>query len=581
MATSQKTPRKSTSTRKKTPPLDPVTRYARAVVDGDILAGPHVRAACARHLDDLINAPARGFHFDIETVERVIGFYKDVLRLNGGEFENVPYELLDWQAFIVGSVFGWKNKSGYRRFRVAYVETAKGSGKSPLAAGVGLYGMLADKEARAEIYAAATKKEQAMVLFRDAVAMVDQSPALSERMVKSGVGQNVWNLAYHAQGSFFRPISADNGASGPRPHIALLDEIHEHPSGHVVEMLRAGTKGRRQALMFMITNSGSNKQSVCGEYHDYGAKVAAQQVENDSFFAYICALDEDDDPFNDKSCWKKANPSLGITIQEEYLQEQINEALGMPSKEAIVKRLNFCQWTGAENPFVSEHVWKATEDDTEINLYGRRCWGGLDLASSQDLAAFVLLFEPDYDDPFYRMLFWFWLPEDGLVEKEKNDRVPYHAWKDKGYLNVTPGKAIDKKAILFHIAECCSEYDVQAIGYDRWRIKDLLKIGDDEGVELPLKEFGQGYKDMAPAVDEFERLLTGGQLRRPTHPVMTWCAANAVVTVDPANNKKLDKSKSRGKIDGMVAAVMAAGSMVRVDENEYPVIGGDYEVFSV
>ena len=176
----------------------------------------------------------------------LFGFYRDVLKLNGGDFEGVPFHLLEWQAFIVGSLFGWKTEDGYRRFRVAYIETGKGSGKSPLAAGVGLYGLTADNEARAEVYAAATKKDQAMILFRDAVAMVQQSDALTSRIRTSGTGQNIWNLAYLKKGSFFRPISADDGASGPRPHVALLDEIHEHKNGSIVEMMRAGTKAERK-----------------------------------------------------------------------------------------------------------------------------------------------------------------------------------------------------------------------------------------------------------------------------------------------------------------------------------------------
>lgn len=235
---------------------DPVGNYARAVVKGKILAGPHVRAACQRHLDDLKQAGQRGFFFDRKAAERAIGFFRDVLRLNGGEYEGKPFTLEGWQAFIVGALFGWKSDDGYRRFRIAYIETAKGSGKSPLAAGIGLYGLVADGEARAEIYSAATKKDQAMILFRDAVAMVDQSPALSRVLGKSGVGQSVWNLSYLKTGSFFRPISADDGQSGPRPHIVLIDEIHEHKNGYVVEMLRAGTKSRTQALIVMITNSG-------------------------------------------------------------------------------------------------------------------------------------------------------------------------------------------------------------------------------------------------------------------------------------------------------------------------------------
>lgn len=553
MATRKRQPSRTSS--------DPVTRYARNVTSGKIVAGPHVRAACLRHLDDLEHGPARGLRFDTALVKRAVGFYRDVLRLAGGEFEGLPYELIDWQAFIVGSLFGWIDAAGFRRFRVAYIETAKGSGKSPLAAGVGMYGLVADGEPRAEIYAAATKKDQAMVLFRDAVAMVDQSPELSRRLHKSGVGTNVWNIASIQTGSFFRPISADDGQSGPRPHIALLDEIHEHRTGYVVEMLKAGQKGRRQPLMFMITNSGADKRSVCWEYHDYGAKVAAQQIEDDSFFAYVCALDDTDNPFKDKSCWPKANPSLGITIPERYLEDQITQARGMPSKESVVRRLNFCQWTEADAPWISSQAWFAAEDKSAaVQLRGRRCWGGLDLSSTQDLTALVIGFEPTADDPYWRYLSWFWLPGDGLHDKADRDRVPYMAWRDAGHLVALPGSAINKLAVLKQASEIAAEFDLQAIHYDRWRIEDLKMLMDQEGISLPLAPFGQGFKDMAPAVEEFERRLVGNTLRHHGNPVMTWCAANAVVVSDPAGNRKIAKDRATGRVDGIVAAVMATGA---------------------
>ena len=541
---------------------DPVTRYARGVVAGKIVAGPHVRDACRRHLRDLEDGPARGFFFDREAVARAIGFFRDVLVLNGGEYEGTPYEPLGWQSFILGSVFGWKGPDGYRRFRSAYVETGKGSGKSPLAAGIGLYGLMADGEARAEVYAAATKKDQAMILFRDAVAMRDLSPDLALRLVKSGVGENAWNLAYHQTGSFFRPISADDGQSGPRPHIALLDEVHEHRTGQVVEMLRAGTKSRRQALMFMITNSGVSKTSVCWEYHDYGAKVAAGQIEDDSFFSYICALDEGDEPFKDEDCWHKANPSLHDGLPGvKYLREQVREARGMPGKESIVRRLNFCQWVEAEAPWIGSDVWFSAQDkDFDPNgLLGRRCWGGLDLSSTQDLTALALLFEPSDADPQWRLVVHFWLPNDGLHDKADRDRVPYIVWRDAGYLHTTPGRAIDLLYVATQAAEIASLYDLQSIGYDRWQIEGFKQLLGREGISLPLEPFGQGFKDMSPALNEFERLLISGHLRHGGNPVMTWCAANAVTVSDPAGNRKVSKEKATGRIDGIVAAIMAAG----------------------
>lgn len=550
---------------------DPVTTYARQVVAGKIIAGPHVRDACRRHLKDLEEGPARGIFFDIGAAERAIGFFSDVLRLNGGEYEGLPYDLLLWQRFISGSVFGWKGPDGYRRFRSAYVETGKGSGKSPLAAGIGLYGLMADGEARAEVYAAATKKDQAMILFRDAVAMRDLSPDLALRLVKSGVGENAWNLAYHQTSSFFRPISADDGQSGPRPHIALLDEVHEHRTGQVVEMLRAGTKSRRQALMFMITNSGVSKTSVCWEYHDYGAKVAAGQIEDDSFFSYICALDEGDEPFKDEDCWHKANPSLHDGLPGvKYLREQVREARGMPGKESIVRRLNFCQWVEAEAPWIGSDVWFGAQDkgfDAD-QLYGRRCWGGLDLSSTQDLTAMALLFEPSQADPNWRLVSHFWLPNDGLHDKADKDRVPYISWRDAGYLHTTPGRAIDLLYVATQAAEIASLYDLQSIGYDRWQIEGFKQLLGREGISLPLEPFGQGFKDMSPALNEFERLLISGHLRHGGNPVMTWCAANAVTVSDPAGNRKVSKEKATGRIDGIVAAIMAAGMAMGAHEEE-------------
>ena len=540
---------------------DPVTSYARRVAQGKIIAGPHVREACKRHLRDLEQAPERGFFFDLEAVKRITGFYRDVLRLNGGEYEGNPYELLPWQAFIVGSLIGWKGADGYRRFRVAYIETAKGSGKSPLAAGVGLYGLIADGEPRAEIYAAATKKDQAMILFRDAVAMVDQSPELHGRITKSGIGQNVWNLAYMQQGSFFRPISSDDGQSGPRPHITLLDEIHEHKTGYVVEMLRAGTKSRRQAMSFMITNSGTDKRTVCWDYHDYASKVAAGQIEDDSFFGYVCALDENDDPFKDESCWHKANPSLKDGIPGlKYLREQVTQARGMPGKESIVRRLNFCQWVEAEAPWIGSDVWFGCQQEYDpALLIGRRCYAGLDLSSTQDLTALALVFEPDQDDPYWRLMTYFWLPNDGLHDKADKDRVPYLAWREAGHLETMPGRAINKLAVAKRLAEVASLYDLQEVAYDRWRIEDLKALLEQEGISLPLSAFGQGFKDMAPAVDEFERLLLDKQIRHTGNPVMTWCAANAVVQTDPAGNRKVSKEKATGRVDGVIAAIMAIG----------------------
>lgn len=595
------------SRRKAAAPLDRATAYAQRVLAGEVIAGPHVRAACARHLRDLADGPARGLIWNLAEANEAIAFFEEVLRLNGGEFEGLPFILDGWQAFVVGSIYGWQTehpkKGTIRRFNMVYIETGKGSGKSPLAAGVGMKGLVADGEARAEVYAAATKKDQAMILFRDAVAMADQSPELQSRLIKSGVGEQVWNLAYRATVSFFRPISADEGASGPRPHVGLVDEYHEHKTNAVLGMLQAGWKSRRQPFTFVITNSGAGLQTPCGLEHDYACKVAAGTKENDAYFSFVCGLDKGEDPFEDEACWPKANPSLQFNDLPglDYLRKQVTNARGLASKEALVRRLNFCQWTAALNPWLSAAVWDPCQlDYTAAQLRGRRAFGGLDLSSTTDLCAFTLLVEPAdpaitqrwiawavakalFDalpdanpDPGaepprgepYKLLAWAWLPEGGpdttLAKRREKDRVDYPTWAKQGFLEVTPGAAISKRFVLQRVAQICAGFDVPHIAADRWRLADFQQQAADDGITLPeLHPFGQGYQSMSPAIEAFETAILNCTIAHNGHPILTWCAANAVTTSDPAGNRKLDKAKATGRIDLIVAAVMAHGCVLK------------------
>ena len=275
--------------------MDAVQQYAADVVAGKVVAGRPVRLACERHLRDLETGHERGLTWDWDAANHIIEFFAEVLFLNAGKNEGKPFVLEASEAFIVGSLFGWKGEDGFRRFRVGYVEQGKGSGKSLIGAGVGNYMLTADGESRAEVYSAAVDRNQATVLFKHAVAMVDQSPELAAVIHQGGGHGRVYNLAYEAENSFFRPISSEHrggrGKSGPLVHCALLDELHEHPTNSMVEFMRAGTKSRDQALILMLTNSGTDRNSVCYHYHEYALRVLAQQEENDSFFGYVCSLD--------------------------------------------------------------------------------------------------------------------------------------------------------------------------------------------------------------------------------------------------------------------------------------------------
>lgn len=531
---------------------------------GEIVAGPLVRAACKRHRRDIEEQAKRGLVWDLKAAQHAIGFFRDVLRLNGGEFEGAPFELQGWQKFIVGSLFGWKTTEGFRRFRVAFIEIGKGNGKSPMAAGIGLYCLVADGEARAEVYAAASKKDQAMILFRDAVAMVDQSPVLRASIRKLG-GAQPWNLTYAAKGSFFRAISSDDGQSGPRPHCALLDEIHEHQDATMVEMLRAGTKRNQNALIFMITNSGFDRETVCWQYHVKAREVVEGTIEDDSFFAYVAGLDEGDQ-WTDEKVWPKANPNLGVSIPLSYLREQVREAVTMPGKENIVRRLNFCEWTEAENAAISKERWDAVQHDidSELDEYaGRECWGGLDLSLAKDLTAFALVFPMPWGglDAFV----WFWTPAETMAAREIE--APYTRWAREGHVIPTPGRVVGYGFVAKHLADAAQRFDIKSIAFDEYRIPALVAELEEIGFgHLPLTKHPQGFRKnsenelwMPASVNAFEKALLDEKMRIRRNPCLTWNAAGVVYEQDAQGNRKFNKRKARGRIDGIVALAMATG----------------------
>lgn len=614
--TSSRKPRKATAAR--APKDDRVTAYAKAVVAGKVIAGPHVRNACRRHLQDLKKAAARGLTWNKMTAEealrpnakkpldRVFGFFSEVLRLAGGQFEGRPFELEPAQAFIVGSLFGWRRKDGTRRFRRAYIEQGKGAGKSPLAAGIGMYGLVADGEARAEVYAAASKKDQAMVLFRDAVAMVEQSPKLRSRITKSG-GNPVWNLAQMETASFFRPISSDDGQSGPRPHIALCDEIHEHRNGTVIEMLERGFKSRRQPLLVMITNSGSDRNSVCWQEHQHGTRVAAGtmtpddeftyvgEVIDDETFAYVCALDKDDDPLEDPSCWKKANPLLGVTLTEDYLAGVVRQAKAIPGKLNGILRLHFCVWTDAETAWMGRPALEAVLADFDpLEHAGKRLFGGLDLSGSQDLTAAAFCVETGtvsvprgtemVELPTYDAWVEAWTPKDTLVERSLRDQAPYEVWVKGGWLNAVEGRNIRLDFVAARLAEISVDYQMELLAYDRYAYRKLEMELDALGLTFPQAEHPQGgvrrAKPTEQQVEEarmrseeppqglwmpgsvlaLETLILERRIRLRRSPVLISAVMSAALERDAFDNRWFSKRRAVNRIDPLVALAMAVGA---------------------
>ena len=445
---------------------------------------------------------------------------------------------------------------------------------SPLAAGVGLYGLVADGEAGAEVYSAATTKDQAGILFRDAKAFVDGSAALRRRLV---VDRN--NIAYATKNSYFRPVSSEHrGLDGKRPHIALIDEIHEHPSAMVVDKMRAGTKGRTQALIFEITNAGYDRHSICYQHHEYTEKILEGTIENDAWFGFMSGLDvcekctadgrsipddecPDCDSWKDESKWIKANPGLDIIIPRKYLREQVAEASEMPSKENIVKRLNFCIWTESVTKWLSMEKWNACADPVDADaLKGRTCYAGLDLSSVSDITAWVKVFPPEKIGGKYQVLCRFFIPEGNMRERSRKDKVPYDVWTKQGFITTTPGDIIDYAYVLDTIKKDAEEYDIAELAFDRWGSQKITTDLQDMGFEVEGKrsliQFGQGFASMSAPTKELEKMVRAGEIAHSGHPVLTWMISNTVVKTDPAGNLKPDKEHSTERIDGVVALIM-------------------------
>jgi phage terminase large subunit-like protein len=577
-------------------PTDRPTAYAVDVVEGRIVAGPHVRNACRRHLKDLEDAHERGLHYDAAEAAKVIRFFETKLRLNGGQFEGLPFKLHPAQAFKIGSLFGWKRADGTRRFRRAYIEEGKGNGKSPFAAGVGLYGMTADGEAGAEIYPLASHRDQAMVLFRDAVKMVRYSPDLAQRLTFSGGEGREYNIAWLKTGSFMRPLSRDAGrtGSGPRPHFGLADEVHELADRAAMEMVERGFKFRRQPLLLMITNSGTDRNSVAFEEHEHAIKVAAGHVDaltdptfigepiDDTTFSYVCSLDDGDDPLEDSSCWIKANPLLGVTITEEYLAGVVAQAKAMPGKLNGILRLHFCVWTDAETAWMTRATLEPRIADFEIDEHkGKSVYLGLDLSEHRDITALGAVVRVG-ENADGKSLFdgWIeaWTPRDTMAARALRDKLPYEAWVHEGHLHAPQGESISYLHVAQRLVEYDRDFDIPLAAYDRFAFRRFEEDAATTGLSLNFIEHPQGGVKKGKALDGMteglwmpgsvrllEELLLEKRIRLKRNPVLISAMMSAVTEEDRWGNHWLAKTRSVNKIDAAIALAMALGAAMAME----------------
>ena len=525
---------------------DTAKRYIADVLAKRLTVCKWVRLFCRRHMNDLQHGSERGLYFDEKAGARILRFF-DFLRHSIGEYAGKPFVLSAWQQAYLWVLFGWKRADGLRRFRISYLEVARKNGKSSMASGIALYLLEGDGEQGAEIYSAATKRDQAKIVHGEAVRMVRASKALSSRITLRA--DNMFDLKTNSK---FEPLSSDyNSLDGLNIHGAIVDELHAHKTRDLWDVLETATGARRQPLIFAITTAGVSRQSICREQHDYLEKVLDGSVEDDSYCGIIFTLD-DNDAYEDDRVWVKANPNLGISAKYEDLQKKLIKAKEMPSELNAFLRLHMNVWTQAENRWIDPDAWALCSGRTEIErLRDEPCFGGLDLSSTTDLTALVLKFPRTGD-----VLCWFWIPEDNIVLRERRDRVPFSAWVRGGYVETTPGNVIDYEYIKDRIRKVSKEFrGLKELGYDPYMATQIAIQLEEEGYNVvPVR---QGWVTMSPALKQLEKEYLGKELKHGDNPVLKWMAANLVVKQDSAGNYTPDKAHSIDRIDGIVALCVA------------------------
>ena len=539
---------------------NPVDDYARAVALGTLPAGKYHRLACVRHLKDRAreNTPGFPFRFELPRADRFFRF-AERLKHYKGEWAGKPIRLSPCQKFRLGSVFGWVHvETGLRRFSTAYNELPRKQGKSLEAAVVALYVTFFDGEPGAEGYCIATKRNQAKLVFNDARQLVVSS-GLRTRIdvLKSNLSR--WKTAQKLE-----PLGADaDSTDGLNPSLIITDEFHAHKNRDLIDVMESGTGARRQPLHFQITTAGDDPVSPCGDQHDYATKILEEVLEEDastlSFFAFIAHADVDDD-WLDERTWQKANPHYGISVKPDDMRKLALKAKNMPAAAAEFKQKRLNLWVNTDQPWLSMEGWRqgqgklAREAFLQL-LLDRPCYVGIDLSSKIDLAAVAALFEPFGEDPRWRLLVEAFTPADTLDDRARRDRAPYGRWVEEGWLRKTSGNRIDYNALEACVRELDERFDLQGVGIDPWNAGNLVNDLTAEGfhvVEIP-----QTFAHLSAPSKEFEADVLDGHVDANSNPLVTWCASNAVVQRDGKDNIQPIKKRSRGRIDPIVAAILA------------------------
>lgn len=513
--------------------------------------------------------------FDPEEATTAVAFFSECLKFTEGERAGTPFELEPWQQAIVANLFGWKRENGTRRYREAFVYVPRKNGKSCLLAGLVLHEMFCGGEPGAQLYSAASEREQAALIYRHAAQMVAQEPELSVRCVC----KPSMKVIERTDGAWcmYKALSADAFTKhGLSPSFVVVDELHAHPNRELVDVLLTGTGARRQPLIVYITTADYHRESICNEKYDYACRVRDGLHSDPAFLPVVYEATADDD-WKSPDTWRKANPNFGVSVSEEYLQRECEKAQAIPAYENTFRRLHLNQRTETDVRWLPMDAWDecgtaSTVDEMESRLSGRMCWGALDLSTKVDITAWVLVFPPQDDGDKWAVLPRFFVPSANATKREHRDRVPYALWERQGYLTYTEGNVVDYEFVKAQVLDDARRFDIQQIAFDPWNATQIALQLSDSGANTI--EFGQGYKSMSEPAKELEKLVLSRQIEHGGNPVLRWMASNVSIDIDPAGNVKPSKKKSTERIDGIVALVMGLGVAMVGDQQSWYQPGG-------
>lgn len=498
-------------------------------------------------------------HYDKKKADRAVTFIENLCHTKG-KWAGTPFWLLPWQEQLIRDIFGIVKPDGNRQFRTAFVEICKKVGKSELAAAVALYLLYADNEPSAEVYGAAADRQQASIVFDVAKQMVEMSPALMKRSKLMGATKRIVN---YSNAGYYQVLSAEvGGKHGFSVSGLVFDEIHTQPNRQLYDVLTKGSSDARQnPLHFIITTAGNDRHSIAYELHTKAVDILEGRRVDPTFYPVVYGLKDDED-WEDEENWYKVNPSLGYTVDIERLRDAYREAKQNPVDEVTFKWLRCNMWVSSTVAWIPDAIYMRGNESIEAaSLEGRDCYAGLDLSSTGDITALVLIFPPRDENEKYVLLPYFWIPEETIPRRVKANSVPYDIWEKQGYIMSTEGNVIHYDFIEKFIMYLSEKYHILEIAVDRWNATQMIQNLEGEG--FTIVPFGQGFSSMSAPTKEFYRLLMEGRIIHGGNPVLRWMAGNVVIDTDPAGNIKVTKAKSKEKIDGIVAAIMALDRCIR------------------